>query len=416
RGAVFPAARRRPAPFRMGTRPQTGGWYAMTAPPAIDLSGVARRCAAHELPAGKSEGAAPPGARRLLMIARDFPPVSTSAALRALAFARHLREHGWESSVVCTRFDALGMPDPPLLPQGPPHCHVRRAFGFDTKAVLSINDRYLRLLATPDRDASWFPDGVLSCLRVCRTERPDVLLSTSPPVTAHCIGWVVKRITKLPWIMELRDPWNIDVPSGPLSRRLDRWLERHILLPAHRILGTTEGLAADLEQRFGADLGRKTAVVHNGYDEDAFARLRPAAAARVPFRVVHPGQCTPPARDPLPFLRAVRRSLDRGALPADTEVLFVGAGHSLERQLAEELQRLRLASHVRITGWIAHEHALHALFEAAVLLIVQNRDAHRYSIPAKAYQYLRSPACILALTPAESATAALLSGFPGVWQ
>ncbi len=354
--------------------------------------------------------------RRLLMIARDFPPASTSAALRALKFARYLSEYDWYASVVTIRAGFHRSTDPTLLRDVPPHCRIHRAFGFDTKAVLSIRNRYLRLLATPDRDASWFPHGVVSCLRACRTEQPDVLLSTSPPVTAHCIGLAVKRIMKLPWVVELRDPWNLDVPWGPLSRRLDRRLEGHILMTADRVVVTTEQLAAELERRLGKDVGRKIGVVHNGYDEEAFARLPPRPDARSPFRVTHTGECTPPERDPVPFLRAVRRCLDRGELPADTEVLFVGAGRSFDRQLAEELRRLRLESKVRSTERLSHAQALQAMLDAPLLLVLQNHDTNRHAIPAKAYEYLRSRACILAVAPPESATAALLSSFPGVLQ
>src|SRR5262249_33231057 len=148
------------------------------------------------------------------------------------------------------------------LRQLPADCRVYSAFGFDTKTVLSIRNRYPLFLATPDRDISWFPHAVVSCLRVCRTEQPHVLLSTSPPVTAHCIGLAVQRLTKLPWVVELRDPWNLDTPLGPLSRRLDRHLEHRSLMAADRVVVTTAALAEDLTRRFGNAVGRKITVVH----------------------------------------------------------------------------------------------------------------------------------------------------------
>src|ERR1700687_267062 len=319
--------------------------------------------------------------RRLLMIAHDFPPASTSGALRALKFVGHLGDYGWAASVVTVRTAAYGSTDPTLLRDLPVHCHVHRAFGFDTKAVLSIRNRYLRLLATPDRYASWFPHGVASCLRITRTEQPEVLMSTSPPVTAHCIGLAVKRRTKLPWIVELRDAWNLDVPSGLVSGRFDRFLERRVMTTAERIVLTSDGLAADLEKRLGKDVGRRIAVVPNGYDEQAFVRLKPPAA-RLPFRIAHTGQCMPPERDPTLVLHAVRRCLDRGELPPDTDVLFVGAGTSCEKEISGELARLRLASNVRSTPRLSHEEALQVMLDTPVLLVLQTRDENRYSISA----------------------------------
>lgn len=388
----------------------------MTASPSSGTGGGFRHLAAQPRAATEREREVGGGGRRLLMIAHHFPPASTSGALRALAFARYLSEYGWDVSVVTARARFHASTDPDLLRGVPSHCRVHRAFGFDTKAVLSIRNRYPRLLATPDRDVSWFPHAVVSCLRACRREQPDALLSTSPPVTAHCIGLAVKRITRRPWVVELRDPWDAGVPAGPLVRRFDRGLERYILSAADRVVVTTPGLAADLERRFGTEVGRKIAIVANGYDEEAFARLTPEPGARAPFRIAHIGQCTPTERDPVPFLRAVRRCMDRGELPADTEVRFIGAGPSLAGDLAEDLRRLRLAATVHCRARLSHVEALQIMLDTPLLLVLQNRESDRHSIPAKAYEYLRSGACILAVAPPESATAELLRGFPGVWQ
>jgi glycosyltransferase involved in cell wall biosynthesis len=351
--------------------------------------------------------------RRVLMIGRDFPPTSSSASLRAHKFVRHLSRHGWAASIVCMRPDARGRLDAALLEGLPSPTRVHRAFGFDTKAALSIRDRYPRLLATPDRNVSWFPHGLAAALRACRTEKPDVLLSTSPPVTAHCIGLAVKRRTKLPWVVELRDPWNLDAPPGRLLPRFERWLERQTLAAADRIVVTTEGYARDLSLRLGINGGR-IAVVANGYDEESFARLPQPPALPSSFRIVHAGECAPPERDPAPFLRAFRLCLDRGELPADSEVLFLGVAPTTA--LAEETSRLRLQDNVRSLPRVPHDLALKAMVEASVLLVLQNWDGYRHSVPAKVYEYLRSRACILAVTPPGTATSEVLSGFPGVLQ
>jgi len=384
----------------------------MTVPSAHRADGGAATAAT---PIGP--GRAGPRRRRLLMIARDFPPASTSGSLRALKSVRYLSEYGWDASVVTLRTPFYGADDPGLLGDLPPGCRVHRTAGFDTKAVLAIRGRYLRLLATPDRAISWLPPAIAACVRSCRTEHPDVLLSTSPPVTAQCVGLVVKRVTGLPWIIELRDAWNLDAGLGPLSGRVDGWLERRCVTAADGIVVTTEALAAALTHRFGRQVGAKVVVVANGYDDDEFACL-PArsAAAGNRFRIVHIGQCHPPERDPTPMLRALRAALDRETLPADTEVVFVGAGAACGRALAPELRRLRLEAHVRCTERLSHRDAVGAMVDAPVLLLLQDRDEHRHSIPAKAYEYLRSHAAILVVAPPHTATTAALQEFPGVWQ
>jgi glycosyltransferase involved in cell wall biosynthesis len=351
--------------------------------------------------------------RRVLMIARDFPPANTSAALRALRFTRHLGVYGWCATVLTVRRGIHGYTDRGLLRDVPASCRILGAFGFDTKAVLSIRRRYLQLFATPDRSASWFPHGVVRGLRACRMERPDVVLSTSPPVTAHCIALAVTRRTRLPWVAELRDPWNLDRPAGPFARHFDGRLERQVLGAADRIVVTTEEQAAELSRRLGARIEHKICVIPNGYDEEGFARLPASAADRSRFQITHAGECTPPERDPVPFLRALRHCLDTGELPANTAVLFMGAGASFDAAVGEDLKRLRLDSIVRGTPRCAPVRALQSMLDASLLLLLQTRDAHRNAVPAKAYEYLRSGTCVLAVAPEDSATVALVKRFPG---
>ena len=171
-----------------------------------------------------------PAARRhrVLMIVRDYPPANTPATLRALGFARCLPEFGWDASVVTMRAGAHAASDPSLLGQVPEEESVYRAFGFDSKDVFSVGGRYPRLLALPDRNVSWLPAGVVQALRAVRQGRVDVLLSSGPPLTAHCIAHIVQRITKLPWVADIRDLWD----GPPSHARLSHAVEQSVGAPS----------------------------------------------------------------------------------------------------------------------------------------------------------------------------------------
>jgi O-antigen/teichoic acid export membrane protein/glycosyltransferase involved in cell wall biosynthesis len=347
--------------------------------------------------------------RRVLIIGRDFPPAPTSAARRAASFARHLPAAGWKAAVVAiserfhSRSDAS---EAKRLVD----CEVSRAYGFDSKAVFAVRGRYPSLLAFPDREVSWIFDGVRQALRAHRRARADVLLSTSPPVSAHCIAYVVKRFTGLPWIAELRDPWRLEA-LGPLLRRTGRRLERRLLADADAIVVTTPGMAADLERRCGDGVRGKVRVIPNGFEEEGFATL--AAAAPGGFSIAHVGVCAPPYRDPAGFLGAVRSCIDRGDLPADVPIAFVGAADP-EASLSRDVARFHLQDQVRVTERVSVPEALGVIGRTPLLLLLQTRRDHNLCVPAKAYEYLRSGAAILAITPPDGETAKLLHAFPGV--
>jgi glycosyltransferase involved in cell wall biosynthesis len=352
--------------------------------------------------------------RHLLMIARDFPPANSSAALRALALTTRLAEQGWRTTVVSVRDQRHPATDPDLAARIPPSCAVSRAFGFDTKSTLSLRGRYPRLLAFPDRDASWLIPAIGRALWVHHHTPIGAVLSSSPPVTAHCVAGLVQGAIGAPWIAELRDPWNLTARPGPLSTRADRLLERWVYAGADRIVAVTEGLADELRRRATA-VAAKVRVVGNGFDEADFASLPNPSPEGSAFTIVHAGGCLPPYRDPRGFLGAVRLGLERGDLPSETRVVFLGAGEALRERLGGWLSGMGLDGRVEISGRVPHRQAIGSMRRAALLLLLQDWGAHRTSIPQKAYEYLRSGRLVLAIAPATSETAALVRQQPGVF-
>jgi len=351
--------------------------------------------------------------RRVLIIALHFPPAHTTSTRRILKFARYLPEHGWESSVVTVRTGFHRHLDETALAEVPAGTRVYRTFGFDPRHSLSIAGRYPGLLALPDRAAPWFPFATWRALAIARRERFDAILSTSPPVTAHCVALLLHDRTGLPWVADLRDPWAIG-DRGPLHGAIDRTLEPRVLRAATRIVVTTRPHADDLARRFGDEVGDKVNVISNGYDEADFESL-PAPRANGRFRLAHVGQLNADHRGPASFLQALRHCLDRGLLPADSEVAFIGAGPMAE---GGELQRmadgLGLGAVVSIERHVPYRQALERMMSAAALLLLQPGDALHMQIPSKAFEYLRSGRRILALAPARSATAALMGRHAGV--
>jgi hypothetical protein len=351
--------------------------------------------------------------RRFLMVARDFPPCNSAASLRALAFTRHLAMEGWDTAVVTIRSAFHDSTDPSLVARLPDSIRIYQAWGVDSRRF-SIRGRYPRLLAFPDRSASWALTAACQGLRAVREGQVSAVLSTSPPVTAHCVGFLLKRITELPWIVELRDPWNCGVLFGPLSRRLDTWLEHRVLAAADRIVVTTDGLAADLARRFGASIGARACVVRNGYEADALCRRTVTSPAAPRFTIVHTGLTGLPGRDPKVVLEIIRECLDEGDLPADLAVQFMGGDKSEVERLRRVSAKLHLDRVVDVQEHRPHEEALAAMCNASLLLLLQPGDGLRHCIPSKAYEYLSTCRAILAVAPADSETARLLRPFPGV--
>lgn len=107
--------------------------------------------------------------------------------------------------------------------------------------------------------------------------RPDVVIATSPPLTAAIPGWVVARLRRhrAPWIFEVRDLWpESAVTTGVLREhstltRLLYGLERWAARSADRINVLTPAFRDDLVSR-GLASAAKIAFVPNGADVELF--------------------------------------------------------------------------------------------------------------------------------------------------
>lgn len=348
---------------------------------------------------------------RLLMIVRDYPPANTPATLRALGFARYLPEFGWDTSVVTMRVGIHAAVDPTLLRLVPEERRVYRAFGFDSKDIFSVGGHYPRLLALPDRTVSWLPAAVFQSLRAVREGRVDVLLSSGPPLTAHCIAYIVQRMTKLPWVADIRDLWDGPPPHARLSHSMESRLARRLLHACDRATVVTEEIAEGLSRTYGVDIGHKAHILPNGFDEEAFAGLEPSAPSSGRFTIAHVGYASRAYRNPRPFFEALRACLDRGALPKDTLVSFIGAHTD---NLLTLSRTLGLEGVIRVCERMPYLDALREMCNASALLLLQGEE-FRHAVPAKAYEYLRSGRPIIVLATPDGESARLLRQFPGVF-
>lgn len=109
------------------------------------------------------------------------------------------------------------------------------------------------------------------------SERPDIIIATSPPLVAAIPGWLASRFrwSKVPWIFEVRDLWpESAVTTGVLSEkspltRVLYGLERLAYRSASRINVLTPAFQKNIAQR-GLAPNNKIVFVPNGADTGAF--------------------------------------------------------------------------------------------------------------------------------------------------
>lgn len=345
------------------------------------------------------------------MVAYHFPPVQgSSGVLRTLSFAKYLKDHDWDVTVLTVHPRAYTAIRDENLRMIPEYVRVVRAFALDAQKHFSFLGRYPRFLALPDRWQSWILGGVVSGLRVIHEESPDVLFSTYPIASAHVIGLLLHRLTGLPWVADFRDPmWLDGYPADALVRRSYAAVERQVFRHAGRITVTTPGTAELYRRRYPQTDPEAIRVISNGFDEETFPVPRravqpTAVAGRV--RLLHSGVIYPQERNPECFFKALAELKREEKISASTlEIVLRASGN--EAAFQRRLEDLELTDIVSLAMPLPYRAALEEMYSADGLIIFQSASCNR-QIPAKVYEYLYVGKPILGITDPAGDTGRLL--------
>jgi len=107
----------------------------------------------------------------------------------------------------------------------------------------------------------------------------DVVVSTSPQFFCGLSGYLVSRLKRVPWVLEIRDIWPESIVAvGAMKKsawiRFLEWLESFAYRKADHIVPVTDSFCRHIEARGGAP--GKIMVIKNGVD---LAFFSPAASA-----------------------------------------------------------------------------------------------------------------------------------------
>ncbi len=328
---------------------------------------------------------------------------------RTLKFAKYLPEFGWEPIVLTAREGAYPerFEGNAAVPEG---VTIVRTGAIDVARHLSIRGKYFSSLAVPDRWGSWWLTAVPAGAQLVRKLDPALIWSTYPIATAHLIALGLHRLFRIPWISDFRDPmphhYRKETAAGA---RLLRWIERKTVAQSTKVIFTSDGALSLYAREYNVLPSEGWRVIENGYDEDAFANIRPRGGVEknTTVRLLHSGALYPPGRDPEPFFDALASMKNDGEVSdANLLVTLRAAGRVAHyRKLVHEKG---IDDIVQLADAVDYDSALREMVEADGLLVFQGA-AFDCQIPTKVYEYLRAGRPIFALTSGRGDTSRLLS-------
>jgi glycosyltransferase involved in cell wall biosynthesis len=384
------------------------------------------------VPRARSGGRARPHA---IYLAIGFPPAAKSSAYRLRETANQLVAAGWDVTAVtiCQRAweREYGL-DHSLTDGVDPRIRVvelplmRTDLETDIRAFSERRTLQPRkwLAEHRERELAIFPEPVYggwrpalerAVLRLHRSHPADLLLTSCAPNVSLAATWRLWQEHRVPYAIDYRDGWSINVISGGEAFTEDsvsgRW-ERRVLADAVAFWCVNEPIARFYRERF-PDLAERVRVVRNGYDPDSVpARVRrPDPVAGLTFGYLGSINFTPA------FLEVVLKGwrIARGRDPVLARSRFevrghVGAGSAREDNTHMELFRAAAADGVTFGGAVrkADVADMYASWDALVLMLVGGR----FVTSGKVYECMATGLPVLSAHDVDHDAAKVLAGHP----
>jgi glycosyltransferase involved in cell wall biosynthesis len=373
--------------------------------------------------------------KKVLIISYYFPPMGMGGVQRVTKFVRYLPDFGWEPVVLTVRDVVYYARDDSLLNE----VRGRRVIRTDSLDPLRIlweiskrkkkggtnergNERlpffekFNRILSSwicvPDSKVLWLPFLIMAAGRFLRSHDVDLILTTSPPHSAHLAGLWLKRKTGLPWVVDFRDNWFGDISEKSptrVHRLLNRWMAHRVARSADCVVTVSEPITNDLALQSGR-ASEDCITLPNGYDKSDFEGIRSLPAEK--FTITYCGTLSP-VLNPKVFLRAVADAVrTRPDLKKRLCIRFVGTALGID--LSGIVHRYGLKGVVECVGYVHHRESIRYLMNSDMLFLTIRGDMGEGMITGKIFEYLASGKPILAEIPKGEAEKLILNYARGV--
>jgi hypothetical protein len=237
---------------------------------------------------------------------------------------------------------------------------------------------------------SWtLPSSIASLLLALRF-KPDIVLTTGGPASAHLAGIAVGKLISSPVVVELQDP----LSGGDIGRNAQArgWLyrvEKLIVSTADKTVFVTKAAAAFAANQFQSS---KVFGVYPGAKDFGILPGRRSSDSGGTLRLVHLGSLY--ATRTFKSIIAAIDTLIASGLLTSSGIELINLGH-VSKEISDEI---RQKPYVKILPPIAREDALRYAADCDVTLLIQNSDERsKVTIPYKTYDYLNLGNKVLAL-------------------
>ena len=345
-------------------------------------------------------------AKRLLVIAYQFPPRGGPGVQRVLSFVRHLPKFGWYPHVISAPDDGrYWAKDPSLMAKISADVGVDRvsegllgevSYWVRRVGIKLTSKKFEKAFYIPDNAAPWLLPAAYQAVVAGRRLKVDAVFASGPPWTGLLVGQVASHVLGVPLIVDFRDPWTLNSmfkPISPLHRVIHRELEQGIYRSAQKIIANTDGNLADLLRAYPWSAS-KSLVIPNGWDDEDFTDLPLQPQSRQELVIGYVGNFYGEHQGQRALELISQARYHSETLKKVLRLHFVG-----NTQVEHLLKKYDLQDISKVTPYVPLQQALHHLAHCHVSLVTLPVDAKHGWVPQKLYQSMRLGRPILTIAP-----------------
>jgi glycosyltransferase involved in cell wall biosynthesis len=378
------------------------------------------------------------GAPHLLYVAWGYPPARGAGRYRALATSNAFAAAGWDVTVLTVEksaFENLTGTDPELEKSIDPRVTVVRA-PFDSsrgESDISLWSRFhvyspllwnflkakqTTLIFPETNYGAWKPSLLKAASRIHADKPVSLVIGTANPNVDFTPGHFLKKRFGVPYVMDYRDTWHLNVYTG--KRVGSPWsasarIERKMLRSASEAWFVNPPIKNWHAMEYPKNNGNFH-VVFNGFDSDLLHLAPPgepnAKDAGLVFGYLGTIYGPMPLRESLEGWRLARR---RSPLVARSRLVFRGRIGHYATPTAQILSLLNefADDSVSYSGPVSKTEIspVYDGFDALLLILGKSR----YVTSGKVFEYAATGLPIVALHDPETAATSVLDGYPHVY-
>jgi glycosyltransferase involved in cell wall biosynthesis len=257
---------------------------------------------------------------KLLLITYYFPPLRQIACLRTGNIAKHLKNQGWEVSVI-TPSPALWNDDSIdehgqkltglgvkflytqcrrklLLPHGQIRLHVfwTTFIGKKLKSLIRSIARAVRI----DKMSGWYSEIQKTALAM-KPGDFDIVMASGNPYGSFEIAAKIAQKINCPVVFDYRDLWSGNPHMRANKKFRDYNKEKKLLNKCDAVTVVSPSMKHCMEEMFG--IGNKVHIIPNGYDINEYTHVKATAFDHI--AIVYAGQFIAPNSTPEPIMKAM---------------------------------------------------------------------------------------------------------------